>query len=595
MTTLTSKIDGMQMWAYDIARRPNKANDNNGLPQLSSYTQINEQNCSINPVTQNPTENLNQPVNIFRYVCDANHVSNGNSIQSHGVKFSTSDSLDQQLTTTTNYSFNKYVNAIFADDDIYIQAPDSNTVTRAYTKKPFTTSTPGINIVYQTGIVSSNQGFGLLIFEVLSGYKIPVNTTVQANNMTRNPNTGRPITGKPETFPVTIEITPGLYEMTLLAPALGWSQCDIDFATVQDTTTPTPPTTPTTPSTIPFVQTLTNAKSNITGTSIDRKLNAISLTADTGYVFQNTIQVSFYSGGQVVSEYNVDGGNTDTITIPLNTTTENTITDKMDNVKLIATATLPTTETGYEHNYLITDTELSAFSHDQILTGTSETGIQAYDVSPYIDNLIELPFVVTTDSVVNRIIVGKKQSNVVSHETKNRFVTLDLGYIKIPAKYSNGYDYQNKTIKLFTPFVPPISINNENAIENTIHIVYKIDISNGNLTVNLYNDDVLFFTGINNIASQLPFFNRTKNTIISRNSHFNDNDIRQPYLVITREEPILNNDYYPTIERGAIKNYNGNVRVRLLNNMNIPNNELSDLARQLESGVNHAKSNWRIK
>ena len=227
--------------------------------------------------------------------------------------------------------------------------------------------------------------------------------------------------------------------------------------------------------------------------------------------------------------------------------------------------------------------------------GSDGQTITAYNVSQFIKNLIELPFVVQVPTALNNISVGRKQSSVVSHEAKKRFVILDLGKITVPPKYNNGYDYQNQSIKLYTPFVPPITIQNENAIDKTIHISYKIDISNGNLTVNLYNDDVLFFTGTNNVASQLPFLNDIKNVTINRDTHFTDNDIRQPYIIISREAPILNSDYYPTNERGLIKEYNGNIQVRLLNKMNIPYNELSELSRQLESGVNYAKNNWRIK
>src|SRR5699024_5547314 len=192
---------------------------------------------------------------------------------------------------------------------------------------------------------------------------------------------------------------------------------------------------------------------------------------------------------------------------------------------------------------------------------------------------------------VERISLGRVQARTVSHEAKSKIINLDLGIVNVPKKYNNAYDYQTQSIKLFTPFVAPITIDPVNAINQTIHIVYNVDLSNGNLTVNLYNDNVLFFTGNSNIASQLPFLNTLKNTIINRDTHFNDNDIRQPYIVVTRETPILDNDYYPTIERGLIKNYNGNVKVRLLNNMNIPNNELAELTNKLESGVKYVESN----
>ena len=604
MTTITSKIDGVQLWTYDIPRRPVKKLKN-GKPQLLSYTNPNKQGDGLQPVTQHPTEDVNQAVNHFRIVFDVNHTSNGKPIATHGIQWKTSDSIDQQAKMNNHYSLMTFSNAMFVGDNVYIQAPPTTTVTNGETKTPFTTKTPGIKIIDQTGIIQSNRGFGVVIFEVEPGYKIPVKHTIKANIkvLHENENTGgiKAMDGSPETYPVITEIVAGVYEMTLTAGIDEWLSSDIDFATVQDPTTapttPTDPTTPTepttppkTPTTIPIVQQLKHAKSNITGASFSRSLNAISLTADPGYTFQNSIQIMLYSGGKVVSDYNVPGNKQDTITIPLNTTKENTITTAMDNVQLTASATLETLHGGYEHNYLISDPELSAFSKEQIWN-YSASGEGLYDVTQYINNLIELPFKVDTTTTVSPISVGRVNSNVVSHETKERFVTLDLGTIKVPAKYKNAYDYQNKSVKLFAPFVPPITINNENAIEKTIHISYKIDISSGDLTINLSNDNVLFYTGTNNIASQIPFLNTLKNTVINRDTHFNDSGIRQPYLVITRETPILDSAYYPTNERGFIKSYEGNVKVSVLNNMNIPNNELSALTIQLESGVKYVKSN----
>lgn len=337
--------------------------------------------------------------------------------------------------------------------------------------------------------------------------------------------------------------------------------------------------------TIPIKQNLTNVRSNVTSNEIGRKLNAIQLTADSGYNFQSAIQVLFYAGGTVASEFNVDGNNKSDITIPLNTNKENTITDNMTNIVLTATATKIELHVGYEHNYLITDTELSAFSNEKIWNYVGDGQEENYNVSQYINNLIELPFKVDTPTTVQPISVGRVTTKTVSHEAKSRFVTLDLGTINVPAKYHNGYDYQNKIIKLYLPFVPPVTIANENAIEKNIHISYKVDISNGNMTVNLDNDGVLFYTGIMNVSSELPFLNTLKNTIINKDTHFNDNDIKQPYLVITRETPILNNDYYPTIERGLLSSYNGSVKATQLNNLDIPDNEQGQVNVLLQKGV----------
>lgn len=669
MAKIFSKVTGMDVWAYDISRRPDKSLSN-GRPKLDRLSVLNTQGDAINPVTHEPTEYLNENVNQFRYVFDINHCSNGNNLNTHGIKWSINDNIDSAIKINDYSSVSKFPNIMFYGDEIYIAPQPNKNPSRSDSKTPFTTKSAGIKILYQSGIVQYRRGYSAILFEVENGYKIPKGAIVKATPQVQNEFTGMLQDGTPETYQILYDIVPGIYEITLTADQYtDWDTCHIDFQTVQDTST-LPHSTVTfelshctvepndttvtngvhswtftaengyvfdqtggvenintgmtgdeipktdtnithlnnydvqhditirltahqqQATTIPIRQNLTNVHSNVTTNEISRKLNAIQLTAESGYNFQTDIQVLFYAGSTVASEYNVDGNNKSDITIPLNTTAENTITDNMTNIVLTASATKIEQHAGYEHNYLITDTELNALSNEQIWNYVGgDTNEEHYNVSAYINNLVELPFKVDTQTSVERISLGRVQAHTVSHEAKSKIINLDLGVVNVPKKYNNAYDYQTQSIKLYTPFVAPITIDPVNAINKAIHIVYNVDLSNGNLTVNLYNDNILFFTGNNNIASQLPFLNTLKNTIINRDTHFNDNDIRQPYIVVIRETPILDNDYYPTIERGLIKNYNGNVKVRLLNNMNIPNNELSELTNKLESGVKYVKSN----
>lgn len=669
MTKLFSKVTGMDVWAYDVSRRPDKSLSN-GRPKLDHLSVLNTQGDTINPVTHEPTEYLNETINQFRYAFDINHCSNGTVLNTHGVKWSINDNINSSIKPADYASVEKYNNVIFDGDEIYIAPQSNSNPSRSDSKTPFTIKTAGIKVLYQTGIVQYRRGYSVVLFEVENGYKIPKGAIVKATPQVQDAFTGSLKDGTPETYQILYDIVPGIYEITLTADKYtDWFTCKIDFQTVSDTST-LPHSTVTfelshctvEPSettvtngvhswtftaedgyvfdhtggvmnintgmsgdeipktgtnvthlnnydvehditikltahkqqatTIPIKQNLTNVRSNVATNEISRKLNAIQLTAETGYNFQTDIQVLFYAGSTVASEYNVTGNNKSDITIPLNTTKDNTITDNMTNIVLTASATKIEQHAGYEHNYLITDTELNALSNEQIWNYVGdEQSEEHYNVSAYINNLVELPFKVDTQTSVERISLGRVQANTVSHEAKSKIINLDLGVVNVPKKYNNAYDYQTQSIKLFTPFVAPITIDPVNAINQAIHIIYNVDLSNGNLTVNLYNDNVLFFTGNSNIGSQLPFLNTLKNTIISRDTHFNDNDIRQPYIVVTRETPILDSDYYPTIERGLIKNYNGNVKVRLLNNMNIPNNELAELTNKLESGVKYVESN----
>lgn len=669
MTKLISKVTGMDFWAYDISRRPDKTLSN-GRPKLDHLSVLNKQGDAVNPATHEPTEYLNVNVNQFRYVFDINHCSNGVPFNTHGIKWSINDNINSSIKPEDYSSVAKFADVMFYGDEVYVEPQPSSHTSQPDSKTPFTTKSAGIKILYQSGIVQYRRGYSAILFEVENGYKIPKGAIVKATPQVQNDFSGMLQDGTPETYQILYDIVPGIYEITLTADdSNDWDTCQIDFQTKQDTSTlphskvtfelshctvePNDTTVtngvhswtftaengyvfdqtggvmnvntgesgdeiPKTgtnvthlnnydveqditimlaahqqkATTIPIKQNLTNVRSNVTTDEIGRTLNAIQLTADTGYSFQSDIQVLFYTGSTVASEYNVDGNNKSDITIPLNTTKDNTITDNMTSIVLTAAATKDDTGTGYEHNYLVTDTELNALSNEQIWNYVGgDTNEEHYNVSAYINNLIQLPFKVDTQTSVEQISLGRVKAHTVSHEAKAKIINLDLGIVNVPKKYNNAYDYQTQSIKLYTPFVPPITIDPINAINKAIHIVYNVDLSNGNLTVNLYNDNVLFFTGTNNIGSQLPFLNTLKNTIINRNSHFNDNDVRQPYIVVTRETPILNNDYYPTIERGLIKNYNGNVKVRLLNNMNIPNNELAQLTNKLESGVKYVKSN----
>lgn len=344
---------------------------------------------------------------------------------------------------------------------------------------------------------------------------------------------------------------------------------------------------PQTVTTIPLVQKLTHAASNINGAEIDRKLNQMTLTADSGYIFKDDILVQLFTGSHVTQSFNVAGNGANTASITFNTNTQNTIVDSMTNVVITATAVKPEVSTGYAHYYAITNTELHSFSKEHIWNYVGNDTETSYDVSKYIDNLIELPFDYDTSSLpTSTIAVGRVATATTTHELKDRFYTIDFGKIKVPAKYKNGYDYQVRTCKLYLPFAPAVSIDVANAMEQTIHIVYKIDMSTGNATITLDNNGTPFNTVNINLADQLPFLNTIQNTVIKDGSHQIYNGIRNPYLVITRQQPVLDSDFYPTNEVGKLTSYSGRLKATMLDNSGITDSvDFADLQNLLAEGV----------
>lgn len=339
--------------------------------------------------------------------------------------------------------------------------------------------------------------------------------------------------------------------------------------------------------TIAIKQNLTNATSNVNGVEVDRKINQIIITANTGYQFKDDILIQLFTGDNIIQSFSVAGASGTTVNIPFNTNTQNTITDTITNIVITAVAVKPETSTGYAHYYAITKTELNKFSNERIWSTPDDT----YDVSKYIDNLIELPFKYdTTELTTNKIAVGRIATATTSHEINNRFYTLDFGTITVPSKYKNGYDYQVRTCKLYLPFAPSVSIDINNAMEQTIHIVYQIDISTGNATITLDNNGIAFNTLNVVIADNIPFLNTLKNTVIKDGQHQIYNGIRNPYLIITRNKPVLDNDYYPTREQNKISSYQGRITARLLDNPGITDNEdMEEIENILSNGVIYTK------
>ena len=93
MARIFSKVTGMDVWAYDVSRRPDKSLSN-GRPKLDHLSELNKQGDAINPVTHEPTEYLNENINQFRYAFDINHCSNGTVLNTHGVKWSINDNIN---------------------------------------------------------------------------------------------------------------------------------------------------------------------------------------------------------------------------------------------------------------------------------------------------------------------------------------------------------------------------------------------------------------------------------------------------------------------------------------------------------------------
>lgn len=324
---------------------------------------------------------------------------------------------------------------------------------------------------------------------------------------------------------------------------------------------------------------------------LDPKHTTITIKANDGYTFESDGTLTYYIDDVGdTGEYTIKATHTNTVTFNLpsdiNWIYQGNFILKMGAVK----SEIVETTGGFTNIYKADYTNLLKFSNEVILktVGGSSGNLQAYDVTPYINNLVLLPFNVPSGEKSN-IVAGNEIFKTQLYTVDNNYLNVNLGNITVPETYKNGYDYFNVKTRLMLPYTNMIELDPVHVINKTISIKYIVNVVNGDTTINLLNGDDLFYSDQVNLASEVPFISNAKKgtqyAVINRLKTVFKNSINQAYIIIEQPTPILNSEYYPTNEKGTLKGYNGNVKCTLLNNMNINSNELNALQNLLNNGV----------
>lgn len=325
---------------------------------------------------------------------------------------------------------------------------------------------------------------------------------------------------------------------------------------------------------------------------LDPKHTTITIQANDGYTFESDGKLTYEIddvGDQ--GEYTIKATHTNTVTFTLPTDIN---WEYQGNFMLTIGAVkseIVESTGGFTNIYKADYTNLLKFSNEVIIktVGGSSGNLQTYDVTPYINNLVLLPFNVPSGEKSN-IVAGNEIFKTQLTTVDTNYLNVNLGNITVSETYKNGYDYYNVKTRLMLPYTNMIELDPVHVINQTITIKYIVNVVNGDTTINLLNGDDLFYSEQVNLGSEVPFISRANKgsqyTVINRLKTVFKNSINQAYIIIEQPTPILNSEYYPTNEKGTLKGYNGNVKCTLLNNMNINANELNTLQNLLNNGVN---------
>ena len=323
---------------------------------------------------------------------------------------------------------------------------------------------------------------------------------------------------------------------------------------------------------------------------LDPKHTTITIQANAGYTFENNGSLTYNKDELDQETLTIEATHTNTVTVTLPTDIDWSVQEDFELTMGAVKSEIVETTGGFTNIYKADYTNLLKFSNEVILKITSgKGGVQSYDVTPYINNLILLPFNVPSGEKSN-IVAGNEIFKTQLSTVDNNYLNVDLGNITVPETYKNGYDYYNVKTRLMLPYTNMIELDPVHVINKTISIKYTVNVVNGDTTINLMNGDDLFYSEQVNLASEVPFISSankgTQYAVINRLKTVFKNSINQAYIIIEQPTPILNSEYYPTNEKGTLKEYNGNVKCTLLNNMNINSNELNALQNLLNNGVN---------
>lgn len=323
---------------------------------------------------------------------------------------------------------------------------------------------------------------------------------------------------------------------------------------------------------------------------LDPKHTTIKLQANDGYTFESNGSLTYQRDLLDQATLTIPATHTNTATVTLPTNINWSIQDVFMLTMGAVKSEIVETTGGFTNIYKADYTNLLKFSNEVIVKFTGGTGasVQSYDVTPYINNLIMLPFNVPTGDK-SAIVAGNETFTTQLPTVDNNYLTVDLGKIKVDEQYKNGFDYYQVKTRLMLPYTNMIELDPKHVINQTVSIKYNVNVVNGDTTINLSNNDDVFYSNQVNLASEIPFISSatkgSQYTVINQLKTVFRNSIKQAYIIIEQPTPVLNSDYYPTDEKGTLKGYTGNVKASLLNNMDINNNELNALQNLLETGV----------
>lgn len=345
---------------------------------------------------------------------------------------------------------------------------------------------------------------------------------------------------------------------------------------------------------IPLKLDLVHCSSDTTSI-LENSSKTVTLTADTGYIFDDDIIYYYYDDensyyAKLTKKANKQNSISFEIAVGSYHDYQQQISYENDLPSIKAVATKPdTTPTGTKaiHIYNMTDGEINT-TMNSLVQKFGQNGPETVDFTKFINQIYRIPFNVPNDLTtdINSIQVGKYSVDVNTKQVNQDKLIIDGGSITVEPHYKNSNDYSPVECVLYLPFTKEVNLNINDIINHTINIKYNIDLLSGATTIIVSNENNEIYTGQFNISTSLEFYGLYEDKVVNRLNSTYINDILQAYIKLIYNKPVTNLVSYETMEHGILKDYHGFTKISNIELQGTYNyNESTEIKELLKQGV----------
>lgn len=244
--------------------------------------------------------------------------------------------------------------------------------------------------------------------------------------------------------------------------------------------------------TYPIVQNLTNCTVQgvpESGVYTEGETLSLTLTANSGYYFDVPPRLYFEGNGGQTGYFDFTI-NPDNDTVATLSKVVNNLKDDSD-ITISANAVPQTTYTdkyGSINVYNVTVDNLTQFAEERFISVGTED-VAEVDLGEYVSKLFRLYCAIgnTTESTLK--VANYDLTNINVQVPVNDIVTVDCGTLTVTGKNGTANDF-NGELQIFLPFIGLQSLNIDKALNNPLHLYYKINIVTGEAVAILEIDEI---------------------------------------------------------------------------------------------------------